>query len=626
MSSTSVNEGSDSLSNVTETSGTQSDSERPQGVDLPLPPFEERDGGSDNMAAWDGGLGTSLGADSDASAPADPDGAGPYEVGGSVEGLVGELVLLVGDEEVVLTSDGPFSVGGFADADPYEVTVVAHPVGQRCDIANSTGTIEGADVDDVVVDCLGDVATLAELSVSPKQLSPDFAADTFAYEVELSLVSQALQVRAEPSDPAAFVVINQSTVDVGAVHSLPLQLGANTISISVTAPSGRTESYVVTATRTEELPEPRALALPAGVIFAEPFIERLGETLVVYTKDTVASGPLALLYHRENGQWAYVANLEDLVADDISQVENVMLCNGWLFMTASLSGELAGYVFSNANGNWVFDSTLPSEAEAPAVLLACEGNTTVTYLSSTGFTTDSFESLGAAWTFSNIGVGYEVAFGQGIIAAGYYFDNTAAVGVNGDEVATCPEPTNCLQESGAVRIFEPEGQGWAQTVYLKPQNPQSLGLFGRHLAMFGQHLVVGFPGDSCAFRGVTNTPPSTTCTGDRSGSVYVYELGAGWSDVTYIKAEGVSGSAIFGFGIWGYGDLMFVGAPEQEPHSDVYVFLHDGSIWRQMPQPLTIPELPDGGDYPLSAALDGLGFYAADHDASAGGTVYLYED
>lgn len=79
-----------------------------------------------------------------------------YRVGGTVTGLTGALVLqLNGGYDLSITTDGPFVFGTYLpDSTAYSVAVRSEPLEQRCRVsAGSSGTIIGADVTSVVVQC-----------------------------------------------------------------------------------------------------------------------------------------------------------------------------------------------------------------------------------------------------------------------------------------------------------------------------------------------------------------------------------------------------------------------------------------------------------------------------------------
>ena len=81
-----------------------------------------------------------------------------YRVGGTVAGLLGGSLTLSLNEsiEITLDSDGAFVFDtALIDGTNYEVTVTAKPQDpiQSCHIDNASGTIAGADVEDIQVTC-----------------------------------------------------------------------------------------------------------------------------------------------------------------------------------------------------------------------------------------------------------------------------------------------------------------------------------------------------------------------------------------------------------------------------------------------------------------------------------------
>ncbi len=78
-----------------------------------------------------------------------------YTVGGTVSGLSGTVVLQNnGGDDLKTTSDGEFTFStAIADGSNYSVTVKTQPSGQSCFVTNGSGTVSGANVTDVTVDC-----------------------------------------------------------------------------------------------------------------------------------------------------------------------------------------------------------------------------------------------------------------------------------------------------------------------------------------------------------------------------------------------------------------------------------------------------------------------------------------
>ena len=111
-----------------------------------------------------GGAGTISGADV-TSVNVQCSGTGTFRITGTVNGLVGTGVLqLNGTENLLMAKNGPFFYFGlFQDGADYEVTVLTQPAGQTCTVANGSGTIAGAGVSDVRVDCAGAGAVTGSL-------------------------------------------------------------------------------------------------------------------------------------------------------------------------------------------------------------------------------------------------------------------------------------------------------------------------------------------------------------------------------------------------------------------------------------------------------------------------------
>ncbi len=81
--------------------------------------------------------------------------AAGYYVGGTVDGLVGTLVLENNDgDPLTVAADGPFRFDTrLADAVDYVVEVRTQPAGQFCTVADGAGTVAGASVTSVTVTC-----------------------------------------------------------------------------------------------------------------------------------------------------------------------------------------------------------------------------------------------------------------------------------------------------------------------------------------------------------------------------------------------------------------------------------------------------------------------------------------
>lgn len=92
-----------------------------------------------------------------------------------------------------------------------------------------------------------DNANLSALKVSPGKLSPAFATTVREYEVTVPYETEMLVVSALTEDENAVVGVNGST---------GLQVGRNTVVVTVTAENGTEKRYYLYVTREKEAPEP----------------------------------------------------------------------------------------------------------------------------------------------------------------------------------------------------------------------------------------------------------------------------------------------------------------------------------------------------------------------------------
>lgn len=84
---------------------------------------------------------------------------GSYTVGGNVTGLANGAFVYLDDGTFtsIFRVNGPFTVRfPFDDGADYDFTIITQPENQVCVIANSSGTINGADIIDVSVSCQND--------------------------------------------------------------------------------------------------------------------------------------------------------------------------------------------------------------------------------------------------------------------------------------------------------------------------------------------------------------------------------------------------------------------------------------------------------------------------------------
>lgn len=161
---------------------------------------------------------------------------------------------------------------------------------------------------------------------------------------------------------------------------------------------------------------------------------------------------------------------------------------------------------------------------------------------------------------SNTGDGDElggaVAISGQLAAVAASGENGGAAGVDGDEL------DNSLLDAGAVYLFErDDSDRWSQVAYIKASNPDSNDRFGASIALDGNLLVVGAPGEDSAALGVDGNELDNSRSD--AGAAYVFErdTDGDWFQVAYIKATNTGDDDFFGSAVALQGNVLAVGAP-----------------------------------------------------------------
>ena len=167
-------------------------------------------------------------------------------------------------------------------------------------------------------------------------------------------------------------------------------------------------------------------------------------------------------------------------------------------------------------------------------------------------------------------------------------DFGAAVAASGDTVAIgAPGRSN---DSGAVYIFVREGAIWTQQAFIRASVTGNSDLFGDAVALSGDTLVVGLPGEDST---VPDGPSNNGLT--NSGAVIVLVRdGTTWSEQAFLKANNADSNDSFGSSVSVSGDTLVVGAPNEESSATgglidnsapdagaAYVFVRNGETWFQ---------------------------------------------
>lgn len=206
--------------------------------------------------------------------------------------------------------------------------------------------------------------------------------------------------------------------------------------------------------------------------------------------------------------------------------------------------------------------------------------------------------LKASNAASDDGFGGSVAVAGDTLVVGALLEDSAAIVVNGDQ------SNDSAFGAGAAYVFVRDGAGvWTQQAYLKASNAGLFDNFGASVAIAGETIVVGAPGEASQSSGVDGDPFDNTAGGAGAAYVFVREASL-WTQQAYLKAPNPEGGTgignpgdRFGQGVAIDGETIVVGANGEDSDSSgvngdpnnnfasnsgaAYVFVRDGSGWSQ---------------------------------------------
>jgi hypothetical protein len=188
---------------------------------------------------------------------------------------------------------------------------------------------------------------------------------------------------------------------------------------------------------------------------------------------------------------------------------------------------------------------------------------------------------------------------------------------------------------GAVHVFVRSGAAWVEQAVLLGANTEMGDRFGRSVAIDGDTIVVGAPGEASAFIG-----DETDNTAPFAGAAYVFaRSGVTWTQQAYLKLSTVVprpptttiAGFQFGMSVAISGDTVVVGAPYDASRPDgsttgafgsAHVFVRSNGAWTQEAR-LESPT-PHGSDQFGSVAISGdtiaVGAYNEDRNTGEGAT------
>jgi len=407
-------------------------------------------------------------------------------------------------------------------------------------------------------------ARLADLTLSAGSLDQLFQPDLKRYTATVGLLHPTTTVTPTAEDPHATVKVDGDVVASGAPsRKRTVDVGSNEIVITVTAADGSTTAdYTIDVTRrtaqtfAQELyaksdsPLERPY-VPIGGVVGGLFGAALsfdGASLVVGAwgenmpqPQSLESSGAVYVYSRDSGgAWREDAKLTSPFAvSDYDKLAlngtllhfgvNVALTSTELFVAEILGSdngptlrapEFNGrvHVFTRQQGQWVASQMLVPNAPPPT---------------------------------NGVNI---IRFGTGLAVQG----DTLVVG-DPDWGGTYRGMMSVLNGSGGAFVFERTAAGWVQTEELTPPSRDARVRFGEAIAIDGDTIAIGAPGDD-------RPSPLNTDPGAGSGAVFIFhrQVNDLWSLETVLKAPNPDPFDEFGGAVALSGDTLAVAAGKED--------------------------------------------------------------
>ncbi|MBI4882653.1 MAG: hypothetical protein HY826_01205 [Actinobacteria bacterium] len=310
--------------------------------------------------------------------------------------------------------------------------------------------------------------------------------------------------------------------------------------------------------------------------------------------------------------------------------QQVAIVPGWAFAMSEAddiqiqSG--AVYVYQDTGNGWAFHQKLkasdPSYGGMLGYALDASGSWMV---ATTPFDDPQLGGIarGAAHVYELQGSTWVHA--QKLLASDHtsiyqeFFGRSVAIG--GDRIVVGELDDNTKQVgAGAAYVFELQGSTWVEVAKLYAADPEVGGTFGYSVAVEGDVIVVGAPGND---NGTSLTD---------LGAFYVFErIGGVWTQVQKLTASDAANGDLFGIDVGVSGDTILVGT-SQHHHNQfwsgvVYVFTRQGGSFVET-QELEIADFQPGDRFGTAFDIDAdlavASLYDDDDMGSDSGSAYLF--
>jgi len=402
-------------------------------------------------------------------------------------------------------------------------------------------------------------ANLSGLELTDIILVPPFDTNNFDYSATEDFLTTSTEVTATAEDVNATVSVNGTAVSSGvAGEPIPLDEGANTITVRVTAESTATKTYTVVVNRQSAL----GIAQTA-------YVKASGadEWRTVFGGSVALSGDGTTLAVGAWGDASVGTGVNGVPGDNAADVSGAVFV--FTRDSAGTWSQQAYVKASNTGSEDYFGYSIALSEDGATLAVGAFGEDSVATGVNGDETDNSAENAGAAYVFTRDSAGTWSQ--QAYVKASNTDTKTFgdAVGLSWDGATLAVGAAYQDESSGAVYVFTRDNAStWSQQGYLKASNTDSWDVFGRSVSLSGDGLTlaVGAIGEDSVATGVDGD--ETDNSAEYAGAVYVFtrDSAGTWSQRAYVKASNTDRKDEFGFSVSlsGDGAMLAVGADEED--------------------------------------------------------------
>lgn len=271
--------------------------------------------------------------------------------------------------------------------------------------------------------------------------------------------------------------------------------------------------------------------------------------------------------------WSVAISGDTIVIGAYQEDSNATIVNGGGSNNGA-AGAGAAYVFTRNGSIWTQQAYLKASNAGAGDLfgsvVAVAGDTAVIGANreasqATGINGDSASNAayasGAAYVFVRSGTTWiqQAYVKASDTASGAEFGS--ALGISGDSLVV-GAPLSA-SGAGAAYVFARNGTTWSQQARLQASNSAASIWFGQAVAISGDTVVAGAPGEASNATGVNGNQADTSASG--AGAAYAFiRSGGTWTQQGYLKASNTAGSDAFGRTVALEGSALIIGAPGED--------------------------------------------------------------